>query len=162
MNISYRPALGDLVHAARVWEANHWKLGRRFVATTLVAVGVFQAYAGAYAWAVVFVLLGVLEFFNLLPAAALRAYMEWKMNPKFREEYHLEFAPEHLRFRTATVDSTLKWTHYSGYLETDRVFILIYGKRMYTVIPKRALQGPEQVEQLRTLINHSINGFRQA
>ncbi len=156
MTITYRPSLGDLVHAARIWEANHWKTANRLVAIALLAFGAFLVYGRTYPWAVLFLILGLLEFFNLLPAAVLRAFIEWKSNPKFREEYQLTITPEHLHFRTETIDSTLKWTHYSSYLETSKAFILIYGKRMYTVIPKRALASPEQPEQLRNLLRNAI------
>jgi hypothetical protein len=126
------------------------------MAIALLAFGGFLVLDRAYPWAALFIILGLLEFFNLLPAAALRAFIEWRTNPKFKEEYQLTITPEHLHFKTATIDSTLKWTHYSNYIETSKAFILIYGQRMYSVIPKRALTGSEQPEQLRALLNNAI------
>jgi hypothetical protein len=156
MTISYRPTQADLVHAARVWEGRHWKVARYVVAGTLIACGAFLLVAAGRWWGCAFVLVGLLEAFNLLPAAVLGAVLEFRANPKFREEHHLTLTPESLRFRTTTIDSTLKWTLYSHFFETGKAFILVYGKRMYTVIPKRALNGDAEVGELRQLLAGAI------
>ena len=163
MIITYQPTQGDLVHAARTWEGRHWRVARYFVACVLVACGVFLiAMAGRW-WGALFALLGVLEACNLLPAAVVRAILEFRANPKFREEYQLTLTREGLRFKTASIESTLKWTHYSDFFETDKAFILVYGKRMYTVIPKRALEGDTQLSEIRQLLSTSIGpGVRVA
>ncbi len=101
-------------------------------------------------------LLGVLELFNLLPACFIRAIIEYHSNPKFKERYHLTLTSENIKFRTETIDSTLKWTHYNGFFETSKAFVLIYGKRMYTIIPRRALKSNDQLEQLRSLLQEAM------
>lgn len=155
MTIRYRPTQADLVHAARVWEREHWKGARYVVAGLLLACGVSILLVGRW-WGGAFVLAGLLEALNLLPAAVVRAMLEFRANPKFREEYQLSLTPQALRFQTATIDSTLKWTHYSRFFETSKAFILVYGTRMYTVIPKRALGGDGQLGELRALLTDVI------
>jgi hypothetical protein len=155
MTIRYRPTQSDLVHAARAWEGEHWKVARFVVAGLLFACGIYILVLGQW-WGGAFVLVGLLEAFNLLPAAVIRAILEFRWNPKFREEYHLSLTPEALRFQTETIDSTLKWTHYSRFFETGKAFILVYGVRMYTVIPKRALAGDDQLSELRDLLTQVI------
>lgn len=156
MTLTYRPALADLIHAARMWEANHWKIANRIVAGAMIVFGALLIYVNKYHWSALFIFLGVFEFFNLLPAAVIRACIEWQINPKFREEYQLSITREDLHFKTPTIDSTLKWTYYSSYLETSKAFILIYGKRMYTVIPKRVLSGPAELDELRAIFKDVI------
>lgn len=107
-------------------------------------------------WGTIFILFGLLEAFNLLPSAALRAIIEFRTNPKFREEYQLTLTPESLHFRTPTIDSTLKWTMYTNFLETSRVFLLEYGKHMYTVIPKSALDNDSKINEIRELLSSMI------
>jgi hypothetical protein len=157
MTITYTPVLSDLLHAARAWEGKRWKTLNRAVAFVLLAYGGFLVYLGWYWWSAAFLTFGLLEWFNLLPAAAIRAIIEFRMNPKFREEYQLTFTDEHLHFHTATIDSTLKWTHYNNFFETPKAFILVYGKGMYTVIPKRAINEPGEVDDLRNLLNRVIS-----
>ncbi len=117
-----------------------------------------MAAEGPSWWGALFVFLGILEASNLLPAMVLRAIIEYRSNPKFREEFQLRLTPENLHFRTPTIDSTLRWTHYSDFFESRRAFILVYGKRMYTVIPKRALNGEAQLPEIRDLLNRVIRG----
>ena len=156
MTITYRPTLADLVHAARAWEGRHWSMARYVVAIALIGCGSLLILGAGQWWGLVFVLFGVLEWFNFLPAAVLRAVLEFRANPKYREEYRLTLTPETLGFRTDTIDSTVKWTHYSRVVETDKAFILVYGKGMYTVIPKRALANDAQCHELRSLLSSVI------
>ncbi len=130
------------------------------VSGILALCGGFLIVGAGRWWGVVFVLLGLLEAFNVLPAAVLRAIFEFRSNPKFREEYQLTLTPESLHFKTATIDSVLQWTHYSNFFETRRAFILVYGKRMYTVIPKRALDSEAQLLEMRQLLS-TVIGVRE-
>ncbi len=157
MTITYTPELSDLLHAARAWEGKRWKLLNRVVAAVLLAYGGFLVYVGWYWWSVAFLSFGLLEWFNLMPAAGIRAIIEFRINPKFKEEYQLTLTDEHLHFETATIDSTLKWTHYTEYFETSKAFILVYGKGMYTVIPKRAINETGEMDSLRSLLNRVIS-----
>jgi hypothetical protein len=38
----------------------------------------------------------------------------------------------------------VSWGFYNRFLEGDRVFLLVYGKRMYAVIPKSASRTPPE------------------
>ena len=160
MKITYRLTQADVVHAARAWEGQHWKIARYVVASALFACGGFLVVSAGLWWGAVFVLVGLLEAFNLLPAAVIRAMIEYRTNPKFREEFQLTLTPEGLHFRTPTIDSRLKWTLYSDFFETSRAFILVYGKRMYTVIPKRALNNDAQLREIRELLSRDRRARR--
>jgi len=156
MKITYQPSQADLIHAARTWEGQHWKAARYIVATALIAYGIYLVVSSGLWWGTLFVLVGLLEAFNFLPSATLRAVIEFRTNPKFQEEYRLTLTTESLHFRTATIDSTLKWTMYTGFIETSRAFILVYGKRMYTIIPKRALDNDTKIHEIRELLSNVI------
>ena len=156
MTIKYRMTQADLVHAAREGEGPYAAAARYVMASVLVASGAFLAYCGQAWWAIGFVSVGLLEAFNLLSASALSAVLAFRLNPKFREEYELTLTSESLHFHTETIDSTLKWSHYSRFLETPKAFILIYGRRMFTVIPKRALVSDAHIQETRQLLSAAI------
>jgi len=162
MTLTYRPTQADLVHAARAWEGRRWRVARYVVAAVLVACGSFVVVGAGSWWGGVFVLVGLLEAFNLLPAAVIRAMIEYRANPKFRDEVQLTLTPDGLHFRTSMIDSTLMWTLYSDYFETNRAFMLVYGKRMYTVIPKRALDGDAQLREIRELLSSAIGAQKES
>jgi hypothetical protein len=156
MKLTYQLTQADVVHAARALEGQHWKTARYVVASALFACGGFLVLGAGLWWGTVFVLFGLLEAFNLLPAAIIRAMIEFRTNPKFREEFQLTLTQDSLHFQTPSIDSRIKWTLYSDFLETGRAFILVYGKRMYTVIPKRALNNDAQLCEIRELLSRVI------
>ena len=156
MIIRYTPAQGELIRAARAWEGQHWPGARYIMAAFLLSSGGYLLYCDWAWWGALFCVFGLLEAFNLLPAAVLRTIIDFRMNPKFRNEYELTLTKENLRFRTASIDSTLSWDLYSGVIETEEVFILTIGGRMSTVIPKRAFPNNEQIQEVRQLLSAAV------
>jgi YcxB-like protein len=125
--------------------------GRR---TPVVGVGFFAA--GLRAWAVPWLVLAAVEWFDLLPLSVLIAYIEYKRNPKYREQYDLGLSPDGLSFRTSTVSSVLKWSLYSSFWETNRAFVLSYGRGIPTVIPKAAFATPADLDAARTILQAAV------
>ena len=112
INISFRYVQNDYVRALRAHYASQLRL-RLDILVIIVLMG-----AGAYLWrspnlhwlgvasvalAAVFALI-LLAAFTLIPALAFRR------EPKFRDDYSLAFSPEGIHFRTAHIDSQLRWT----------------------------------------------------
>jgi hypothetical protein len=50
------------------------------------------------------------------------------------------------------------WGAYSNFLETDDLFILIYGPWAYAVIPKRGFHGTEDINRFRGILRGKIGG----
>jgi hypothetical protein len=154
--VSYKPTLGDVLHAARVAEGESWRTSSRVVSVLLGLCGVAFVYLGFGWWAVLWLALGAAEWFNLLPSWVLVAYVEFKRNPKYRQEYHLSLSREQLSFRTATIDSKLKWEHYTRFWETHRAFVLSSGTGLPTFIPKAAFAGDAERDAARELLTSVI------
>ena len=157
LTVNFKHEPGDLIHAARTWEANQWMVINRIFVTVMIACGGLLIYLESYAWGILCLLIGTLEFFNLLPACAIKAVIQYRYDPKYKEKYQLTFSEKHLHFRTATINSIIKWTHYNKYFETSKAFILVYGKIMYTIIPKRALTNKDQLNYLRDLLDRVVS-----
>ena len=104
IDISYRPTLQDVLHAARLAEGETWKTSSRVAAILLATAAAWLFYWGMRAWAILFMSLGVAEWFNLLPLSLVAAYVEYRRNPKYRQEYHLTLSEEHLRCKRSTDD----------------------------------------------------------
>ncbi len=155
MIIEYTPTLSDLLHAARENEKRQWRVANRIVSVSLIILGIIFFVWNSILFSIIFMCLGILELFNLIPSSCIRAIFEYHSNPKFKEKYQLELTLENLKFKTPTIDSTIKWTLYNKYYETSKTFILKYGKGMHTIIPKRVLSDQEQIE-LRDLLNKTI------
>ncbi len=80
----------------------------------------------------------------------------YEANPKFRELYELDFTEEGIRFRSKGADTRLEWGFYSKVWETEEFYLLVYGKDMFSVIPKRAFREPLQEESFRALLRAKL------
>jgi hypothetical protein len=82
--------------------------------------------------------------------------MRYRSEPKYKEEYLLEFDEEEIRFKTNSIESKLDWSLYSKMIETRNLYILIYGKYNFSIIPKRALVSESERIEFYQLIDKHI------
>jgi Ca2+/Na+ antiporter len=92
----------------------------------------------------------VLALFFVLPRQRFRS------DPRFQDEFSMEFTDEAIRFQTPHIDSKLSWSLYTRVLENERFFVLLYGKGMITVIPKRAFTAHHQETALREMLGRKL------
>jgi hypothetical protein len=154
LEVTFDHRLGDHLAADRLYYRSTllWKLDK-VVAGLLVAAGGYLTWvAGPRWWALICFPLAVAEWFDLLSLRPLQIVYWFKRNPKFRETYHLRFDPAGIRFRTASIDSRITWAYYTRLLEDARLCLLVYGSRMYSVVPKRAFATPEELNRFRALV----------
>jgi hypothetical protein len=88
----------------------------------------------------------LIAVFTVVPSLAFR------LEPKFRDEYSLTFSSEGIHFRTTHIDSRLQWGMYSRALVDAHSYVLYYGSRQFTVIPKRVFQSAEQQQAFDQLL----------
>jgi YcxB-like protein len=132
----------------------------KVVAVLLFGFGVYcLVFVGLYWWTIIWFPLAVAEWFDLLSLNQWRTKIEFRRNPKFREEYHLTFSRENIHFTTASLDSTLQWTHYERVIESPDLFLLMYGKGLYTLIPKRCFKSNEEISSFRDLVSQTIGSY---
>ena len=80
----------------------------------------------------------------------------FRNDPRFRDEFFLEFAEDGIRFKTPHLESKYDWSLYTGVIENERFYVLIYGKDMITAIPKRAFNAPAQETLFRDMLRRKI------
>lgn len=88
-----------------------------------------------------------------LPRARFRG------DPKFRDEFNLTFRDENIEFRTANVNATYNWNFYTGVIESDNFYLLIYGKNIhsFSVLPKRAFRDSNQETIFRRMLRRNLD-----
>jgi len=155
--LTFQPEARDHVAAQRLYDRHsRWAVADRVVAVLLALVGAVSTTAvGARWWTLVWFPLALLEWFHLLTVRPLLARLWFRQNPKFRETYHLVFDDSGIQFRTASIDSRVAWSHYHRALEDANVWLLVYGPRMYTVLPKRAFTA-ESEQAFRALLARNL------
>lgn len=69
----------------------------------------------------------------------------------------LTFSQEGIHFGRAHVDSQIQWSLYSRALVDAHSYVLYYGSRQFTVIPKRVFQSAEQQQIFEQLLTQHIS-----
>jgi hypothetical protein len=146
ISLSFQYSKSDIVRAMRSHYAS------RLRPRLDIVMAVVMAGAGAYLWRLpsshwfaVFCIGASAVFLSLLFAAyVIMPPLAFRSEPKFRDDYSLVFSSDGIRFRTVHVDSELQWNLYSRALVDADSYILYYGSRSFTVIPKRVFQSVEQ------------------
>ena len=156
VNLSFRYLESDYVRAMRAHYASRLRL--RLDVVVIVATVAF----GAYLWhspqsrLYGMVVVGIAAAFALMLVAAFAVIpsVVFRREPKFRDS--LTFSPEGIHFRTAHIDSQLQWSMYSQALVDAHSFVLYYGSRSFTVIPKRVFPTAEQREAFEKLLAQNV------
>jgi hypothetical protein len=159
VSLLFRYAESDYVRALRAHYSSRLRVRLDIVAAVVVAMlGVYSWRSPDYHWlsvvclvasfALVFILFGA--FFGIPPFA-------FRSEPKFRDDYSLTFSPEGIHFRTAHIDSKLQWSMYSRALIDEHSYVLYYGSRQFTVIPKRVFQNAEQQQLFEELLTQHVS-----
>jgi hypothetical protein len=143
--------------AQRYYQTTFFYIGDKIVGILLLLYGVYSMVTAGVHWlAILFIALAPCEWFNLLSTHRLKAYLGSKWNPKFREQFEVTFTQQGIHFSTPTIDSHIDWTFYHYVLEDDQLFLLVYGKWMYSVIPKRAFANASERDAFRDLMRQMI------
>jgi hypothetical protein len=79
--------------------------------------------------------------------------IRYRREPKYKEEYLLEFDDEEIRFKTTSVESRLEWSIYNKVIETEKLYILVYSRDGFSIIPKRAFLSKSDELEFKNLID---------
>ena len=160
VTLEFDNRLDEHLKAQRLYEEGSlWRKADRVVAVLLFATGVFLlARAGVRWWTVIWFPLAVAEWFDRLSVRGLQIRYFYKRNPRFLETYRLTFSDGGIHFQTASIDAQIAWSHYTRVIENDALVLLVYGGRLYTVIPKRAFRDGPQLAAFRSLVARHVTG----
>lgn len=96
----------------------------------------------------------------VLAAAYLYLYffahrMAYRRNAALFSDIALDIADEGVHIVTPHSESTVPWSRYRSWIESDKVFLLYMGERTFNIIPKRVLT-PETQGELRELLQQHL------
>ncbi len=159
VNLSFRYLESDYVRALRAHYASRLRLRLDIVVVVaMTAIGIYLWQSPSSRWfGVAFVSIAALFSLMLVAAFAVIPPLVFRREPKFRDEYSLAFSSEGIHFRTAHIDSRLQWSMYSSALVDAHSYVLYYGTRQFTVIPKRVFQSSEQQQAFEQLLRQHVS-----
>jgi hypothetical protein len=82
--------------------------------------------------------------------------------PHLNEPYTLTFSESEIAFSTPTTESRLPWSIYKSWYRDAGYIYLSLGRGHATIIPRRAVEGPEREAALLSLFVQKIGPEPQA
>jgi hypothetical protein len=145
-------------------EAVKWYYSKSLNIKVDIIISVILILLGSLLWITgndsifnkILVLLGCILLLMMIFVLYVNPKRAFKQEPKFRDEYSLGFKDEGIIFETEHINSTIAWNHYSQVKENKDFFYLIYGKYMFTIIPKRTFASKKDEELFRKLVEEKI------
>jgi hypothetical protein len=127
------------------------------IAIVMIALGCYMTYSRLSA---------MVSLFGIVAGAVLLVIVSyaWFMLPrqiyasqsKLMQQYDLVFSDAEISFRTAGIDSRLDWSIYQKWLADDEFYILYYGKRSLTIIPRRVFSDDSADQVFHELLVRKI------
>jgi len=119
------------------------------------AVGLILVWSGfVFAWVMVatsvVLLAAVVYALFILPALIYRS------EPKLKSEYRMRFSEEDIGFQTDDMDSIIKWSLYQSWISDGDFYVMYYGKRSLSVIPRRAFHSKDEDARFADLLTRKI------
>lgn len=156
ITLRFKQTEDDYVSAMRLFYTRARKL---HIKIDLVG-GTAAVVIGAICWVVwgyelewLFLLCAGAVLLGMISAAwYIIPLITFRSEPKFRDEYLVQFSEEGITFKTANIDSKLEWNLYNSVIENNDVYVLMYGKRVFSVIPKRAFADSNEETAFRELL----------
>ncbi|MGH9745289.1 MAG: YcxB family protein [Candidatus Acidiferrales bacterium] len=158
INLCFRYSELDYVRAMRAHYASVLRLKLDIAAIIVTAsLGVYFLLTSDSRWYGIGLLgLSVLLALMLLAAFFAIPRVIFRRETKFKDEYFLAFSSERIHFRTQHIDSALQWNMYSRALTDAHSYILYYGTRSFTVIPKRVFKSADEQAAFERLLSQKI------
>lgn len=119
---------------------------------TLLLLGALLWYAGGYGF---YVVGAFAAGFVLLCAPPLLRRLEfkrkWAREPLHHTEHVVAFEEEGISYTQGRFASRLDWNYYQRMIESQDGFLLVYGDRIFSLIPKRAFANEQMMSEFRAL-----------
>jgi hypothetical protein len=154
--LRYTQQIGELVHAARLYQRTTRKhqIYRVVGIVAILGAAWFLLTGSPIGGPVLLLVLGAFLWFDPVPLLVI--YGTFRNSAAVREAYQTTIDRGGTHFAIGGNRVNRPWDKYIGFLESERVFVLVYGRWAYSVIPKRALAGPEQLSALRELLRAQV------
>jgi hypothetical protein len=158
VNLHFKLAEEEWVAASRLYMLRQPGIILRFVAAfILLVLGLIFFTAINEAVLSLFLLsVGVVLFSFVAALLFVLPRQRFRNDPRHLDEFFLEFTDDGIAFRTERIESRLDWTLYNSAMENDKLYVLVYGKGMITVIPKRAFNAHGQETAFRNLLGRKL------
>ena len=157
ITIKYNYKIFDLIRAYRRYRSKTlmYKIGLALGAICLIVGIWYLVQFNLDTTAVLLFLLALMLAFDLV--RLLRIWLAFKRNEKlYTKEIEVRIEDGGIHSKTDDAESFFKWERFDEVMEDEQFFLLIYGKWMYTIIPKMVFSDPTQVEVVSEVFRKNV------
>ena len=156
VTLTFRYHPGEYVRAVRAHQLQAMRLVTDLIfSSTFLVAGAATVFFGAerYFWLGV-ALCGIGLALPTTIAVALLVFPRMALagNAKLLDQYQLTFSRDGIRFQTTSIDSKLAWSLYTRATEVRDFYLLYWGRRQFTVVPKRAFESAADMQAFEALL----------
>ncbi|MEN6373122.1 MAG: YcxB family protein [Armatimonadota bacterium] len=160
ITLKFRYTEQDYIAAMRLWYIRVKKLRVKLDGIIALILAVFGAIAWhMFGYSIEFltiIIVGCVFLLLIFMAMVVIPRITFRSQPKFRDEYQLRFTEDGIEFKTQSIDSKLEWNLYNQLVEDDKTYLLIYGKSMFSAIPKRVFANEAEEMKFKELVKRKI------
>ena len=157
ITIKYNYKISDLIRAYRRYRSKTlmYKIGLALGAICLIVGIWYLVQFNLDTAAVLLFLLALMLAFDLV--RLLRIWLAFKRNEKlYTKEIEVRIEDGGIHSKTGDAESFFKWERFDEVMEDEQFFLLIYGKWMYTIIPKRIFSDPTQMQIVSEMFREHV------
>jgi hypothetical protein len=159
INFSFTYTKDDFLHAWRFYRASTWivKLGKPLAIIFVAMFIIFNMLTG-FQWPyLILAIIAIEAWFDLTGEARCRIY--YRLNRSIIEEtYDVAVDDTGVHVKSRTLDAKRSWDGYKNFMESENSFLLVQGRGLFGIYPKRAFRDENQINEFRRIATKNIMG----
>lgn len=157
VSVKYKLTLEEYASAQRLHYVRNefWRVELGAAIMLIYGAGFWALNGHRFFWQI---LIGIVALLGalLLVRNVVLPILQFRREPKLREECLFTFSDDAIWLKNKYVDSRIEWQTYTKVLENKKVYLLYLAKRMSSIIPKSAFQSAEDEAAFRDLLRRKI------
>lgn len=121
------------------------------VMALIVGIILFWVLGFSLAW-VLLIIAGIVGIIIRILGYFVLPKIRYRKEPKYKEEYFLEFDDDGIKFKTESLESKLEWSLYNKVIETEKTYVLVHSRYNFSIIPKKAFLTENDKIEFKALI----------
>jgi hypothetical protein len=95
------------------------------------------------------------------PFRPLAVWLDFQRNKaNYQKLYEVNIDQEAISVKTTDTEGRHLWSAFEKALESEGLFVLVYGSWLYATLPKREFPDPESVEEFRNFLQQQFATYK--
>lgn len=157
INVRFRYTEEEYSRAVKKYYLSTLNIKMDIIISLIILVSGIYLYVSSRGWGIylIMILLSNVFLLMILYIVFVSPHKVFRQQAKFHEEFRLAASDEEILFNTEHTNSKIEWNGSLKVKDNKEFYYLVYGKLMFTIIPKRVFSR-EQDMAFRELLNSKL------